>query len=88
LIAEQICDFLKRDESQLGELPSVPGELLPLLKPFLTLAERLGAFHGQLLRNPVRELKVDYFARSGNSPRPRHHDLGAEGARCSTRPRR
>jgi len=72
LIAEQICDFLKKGTIRNSvNFPSVSGELLPILKPFLTLGERLGAFHGQLLRNPVRELKVTTSARSGNSPRPR-----------------
>jgi len=66
LIAEQICDFLKKGTIRNSvNFPSVPGELLPVLKPFLTLAERLGAFHGQLLRSPVRELKVDYFGEVG-----------------------
>ncbi len=66
LIAEQICDFLKKGTIRNSvNFPSVSGELLPTLKPFLTLAERLGAFHGQLLRNPVRELKVDYFGEVG-----------------------
>jgi D-3-phosphoglycerate dehydrogenase len=36
-----------------------------MLKPFLSLGERLGAFHGQLLRNPVRELKVDFLGEVG-----------------------
>src|SRR5512140_2821500 len=66
LIAEQICDFLKKGTIRNSvNFPSVSGELLPILKPFLTLAERLGAFLGQLLRNPVRELKVDYFGEVG-----------------------
>jgi D-3-phosphoglycerate dehydrogenase / 2-oxoglutarate reductase len=66
LIAEQICDFLKKGTIRNSvNFPSVSGELLPVLKPFLTLAERLGAFHGQLLRDPVRELKVDYFGEVG-----------------------
>src|SRR5512134_2581171 len=66
LIAEQICDFLKKGTIRNSvNFPSVSGELLPTLKPFLTLAERLGAFHGQLLRSPVRELKVDYFGEVG-----------------------
>jgi D-3-phosphoglycerate dehydrogenase len=66
LIAEQICDFLKKGTIRNSvNFPSVPGELLPMLKPFLSLGERLGAFHGQLLRNPVRELKVDFLGEVG-----------------------
>ena len=66
LIAEQICDFLKKGTIRNSvNFPSVSGELLPMLKPFLTLAERLGAFHGQLLKAPVRELKVEYHGEIG-----------------------
>ena len=66
LIAEQICDFLKKGTIRNSvNFPSVSGELLPVLKPFLTLAERLGAFHGQLLKAPVRELKVEYYGEIG-----------------------
>ena len=66
LIAEQICDFLKKGTIRNSvNFPSVSGELLPVLKPFLTLAERLGAFHGQLLKAPVRELKIEYYGEIG-----------------------
>lgn len=61
LIAEQICDFLKKGTIRNSvNFPSVAGELLPILKPFLQLGERLGAFHGQLLKTPIRELRVEY----------------------------
>ncbi|MBP2673270.1 MAG: D-3-phosphoglycerate dehydrogenase [Deltaproteobacteria bacterium] len=66
LIAEQICDFLKKGTIRNSvNFPSVSGELLPILKPFLLLGERLGAFHGQLLKAPVRELKVEYHGEVG-----------------------
>ena len=66
LIAEQICDFLKKGSIRNSvNFPSVSGELLPVLKPFLTLAERLGAFHGQLLKAPVRELRIEYYGEVG-----------------------
>ncbi len=66
LIAEQICDFLKKGTIRNSvNFPSVSGELLPTLKPFLLLGERLGAFHGQLLKAPVRELKVEYHGEVG-----------------------
>ncbi|MGE5248524.1 MAG: phosphoglycerate dehydrogenase [Verrucomicrobiota bacterium] len=61
LIAEQICDFLKKGTIRNSvNFPSVAGELLPTLKPFLLLGERLGAFHGQLLKSAIRELRVEY----------------------------
>jgi len=66
LIAEQICDFLKKGTIRNSvNFPSVSGELLPILKPFLLLGERLGAFHGQLLKVPVKELKVEYHGEVG-----------------------
>ncbi|MBP2686585.1 MAG: D-3-phosphoglycerate dehydrogenase [Deltaproteobacteria bacterium] len=81
LIAEQICDFLKKGTIRNSvNFPSVAGELLPVLKPFLTLAERLGAFHGQLLHEPVQELKVEYSVPDrGGEPRERAD--GRRGAR-------
>ena len=66
LIAEQICDFLKKGAIRNSvNFPSVSSELLPVLKPFLMLSERLGAFLGQLISTPVRELKVEYYGEIG-----------------------
>jgi D-3-phosphoglycerate dehydrogenase / 2-oxoglutarate reductase len=65
-IAEQICDFLKKGTIRNSvNFPSVAGELLPILKPFLLLGERLGAFHGQLIRTPIQELRVEYHGEVG-----------------------
>ena len=66
LIAEQICDFLKKGTIRNSvNFPSVAGELLPTLKPFLTLCEKLGAFRGQLLDAPLKELRVEYLGEVG-----------------------
>ena len=66
LIAEQICDFLLRGSIRNSvNFPSVSAELLPTLKPFLDLCERLGAFHGQLLDSPLKELRVEYLGEVG-----------------------
>lgn len=66
LIAEQICDFLKKGTIRNSvNFPSVSAELLPTLRPFLNLCERLGAFHGQLLDSPLTELKVEYLGDVG-----------------------
>ncbi len=57
LIAEQICDFLKKGTIRNSvNFPSVSAELLPILKPYLELGEKLGAFHGQMLDAPLKEL--------------------------------
>jgi D-3-phosphoglycerate dehydrogenase len=66
LIAEQICDFLKKGTIRNSvNFPSVSGELLPILRPYLDLGEKLGAFHGQMLDSPLKELKVEYIGEVG-----------------------
>jgi len=66
LIAEQICDFLKKGTIRNSvNFPSVAAELLPTLKPYLALCEKLGAFHGQLLDSPLKELRVEYVGEVG-----------------------
>jgi D-3-phosphoglycerate dehydrogenase len=66
LIAEQICDFLKKGTIRNSvNFPSVSAELLPSLKPYLELGEKLGAFHGQMLDAPLKELKVEYVGEVG-----------------------
>jgi D-3-phosphoglycerate dehydrogenase len=66
LIAEQICDFLKKGTIRNSvNFPSVSGELLPILKPYLELGEKLGAFHGQMIDSPLKELKVEYVGEVG-----------------------
>ncbi len=61
LIAEQICDFLLKGTIRNSvNFPSVSAELLPTLKPFLDLCEKLGSFHGQMVDSPVKELRVEY----------------------------
>ncbi|PWB67646.1 MAG: phosphoglycerate dehydrogenase [Deltaproteobacteria bacterium] len=66
LIAEQISDFLKKGTIRNSvNFPSVSGELLPTLKPYLELGEKLGAFHGQMLDTPIQELRVEYIGEIG-----------------------
>ena len=66
LIAEQICDFLKKGTIRNSiNFPSVSAELLPTLKPFLDLCGKLGSFHGQLLDSPLKELRVEYLGEVG-----------------------
>jgi D-3-phosphoglycerate dehydrogenase / 2-oxoglutarate reductase len=69
LIAEQICDFLKRGTIRNSvNFPSVSGELLPVLRPYLDLGEKLGAFHGQLLDAPLKEIRVEYVGEASQLP--------------------
>jgi len=67
LIAEQICDFLKKEIIKNSiNFPSVPSEILPILRPYLTLCERLGSFRGQILTKPLKELQVEYMGKLTN----------------------
>lgn len=62
LIAKQISDFLKNGIIQNSiNFPSISSDLLQILRPYLLLCEKLGSFHGQLLENPLKELKVEYL---------------------------
>lgn len=66
LIAEQICDFLKKGTIRNSvNFPSVSAELLPVLRPYLALGEKLGAFYGQILDAPLLELRVEYLGEIG-----------------------
>jgi len=60
-IAEQIVDYLlKGTVRNAVNLPSIPAELLEVLGPYITLAERLGGLQGQLLTGGVEEVIVEY----------------------------
>ena len=60
-IAEQIADYLLTGAvSNALNMPSVTAEEAPRLKPFVALAERLGALCGQLADGAVREIELAY----------------------------
>ncbi|MEE9614573.1 MAG: phosphoglycerate dehydrogenase [Thermodesulfobacteriota bacterium] len=60
-IAEQIADYLTNGTIMNAiNVPSVPAELLGSLGPYITLAEKLGSFHGQTLTGAVEEIAVEY----------------------------
>lgn len=66
LIAEQISDFLKKGTIRNSvNFPSVSADVLTILKPYLDLGERLGAFHGQLISSPVKEVRIEYVGEIG-----------------------
>ncbi|MFW9987889.1 MAG: phosphoglycerate dehydrogenase [Candidatus Odinarchaeota archaeon] len=67
MIAEQICDFLKNGIIRNSiNFPSVAAELLPILQPYFYLCERLGSFLGQILEDPLNELRVEYLGNASN----------------------
>jgi D-3-phosphoglycerate dehydrogenase len=60
-IAEQIADYLTRGAiSNAVNFPSITAEEAPRLKPFIALAEHLGAFAGQTVDSSVRKVTIVY----------------------------
>lgn len=58
-IAEQMADYLMRGAvSNSLNSPSVTAEEAPRLKPFIALAEKLGAFAGQLTESGLKKIEV------------------------------
>lgn len=60
-VAEQIVDFLLRGTVRNAvNVPSVSAEILPHLRPYLNLAEKLGSFAAQIIQGGVREVHLQY----------------------------
>ncbi|MGQ9859467.1 MAG: phosphoglycerate dehydrogenase [Thermodesulfobacteriota bacterium] len=60
-VAEQIVDFLlKGTVRNAVNVPSVSAEILPHLRPYLDLAEKLGSFSAQIVQGGVREVHLQY----------------------------
>jgi len=58
-IAEQMADFLTRGAvSNALNMPSVTAEEAPRLRPYIALAEKLGAFAGQLTESGLKKIDV------------------------------
>ncbi len=58
-VAEQIVDFLKFGTIRnAANAPSVERELLDAMRPYLALAEKLGRFLGQFVKERVKRLEV------------------------------
>ncbi len=58
-VAEQMSDYLvKGAVSNAINMPSITAEEAPRLKPFVKLAEVLGAFVGQVTDEPIQEVEV------------------------------
>ncbi len=58
-IAEQMSDYLMRGAvSNAINMPSITAEEAPRLKPFVKLAEVLGAFVGQVTEEPIKEVEI------------------------------
>ncbi len=58
-IAEQMADYLMKGAvSNAINMPSITAEEAPRLKPFVKLAEVLGAFVGQATEDPIKEVEI------------------------------
>ncbi len=58
-VAEQMSDYLiKGAVANAINMPSITAEEAPRLKPFVKLAEVLGAFVGQVTEEPIQEVEI------------------------------
>jgi len=61
-VANQIVDYLQKGTiSNAVNVPSVDGETMATLRPYLTLSEKLGSMIIQITRGGIQELAVDYI---------------------------
>jgi D-3-phosphoglycerate dehydrogenase len=59
-IAEQVVDFLTRGEVRAAvNVPNLSAERLAVLRPFLVLAERVGALHAQMVSGAPLEVDIE-----------------------------
>jgi D-3-phosphoglycerate dehydrogenase len=60
-VAEQMSDYLvKGAVSNAINMPSITAEEAPILKPYIKLADCLGAFVGQVTETPIKEIEILY----------------------------
>jgi D-3-phosphoglycerate dehydrogenase len=60
-VAEQMADFLITGAvTNAINSPSITAEEAPKLKPFVALAEQLGAFAGQLVETSINAVEIEY----------------------------
>jgi len=60
-VADQIIDYLKNGTIRNAvNVPSVTGELLEKLGPFLDIADKLGCLQDQLICGPLKEVVIEY----------------------------
>jgi len=60
-VAEQIVAYLLHGTIKNAvNVPSISSELMTILRPYVTLVERMGAFQSQLADSAIIEAKIDY----------------------------
>jgi len=61
-VAEQIVAYLTRGEIiNAINFPSISSEMLHVMQPYLSLAEKLGCFMSQLATGAIKEVTVEYY---------------------------
>lgn len=60
-VARQIIEYLSRNNIiNAVNVPSIPGQLLEKLKPFLYLADRMGSMMAQYSAGQLKEVRIEY----------------------------
>jgi D-3-phosphoglycerate dehydrogenase len=60
-VAQQIIDFLTQGTvANAVNMPSVTGDVLEKIGPYLTLAEKMGCLQAQLAKGPIKEVVVEF----------------------------
>ena len=60
-VAEQMADYLLSGAiTNAINFPSISAEEAPVIKPFVTLAEQLGLFSGQVLESGIQSIRIEY----------------------------
>lgn len=60
-VAQQIIDFLTEGTViNAVNMPSVTGEVLEKIGPYLTLADKMGCLQAQLVKGPIKEVVVEF----------------------------
>ncbi|NJL08274.1 MAG: phosphoglycerate dehydrogenase [Methylacidiphilales bacterium] len=66
-VAEQMSDYLLQGAiTNAVNFPSISAEEAPRIKPFVSLAEKLGSFLGQLTEAPIKGIRIEYEGEVGN----------------------
>jgi len=66
-VAEQVVDYLVAGTVRNAvNVPSVPGDQIPTLSPFINLAERMGLFLAQLVEGGLTQVAVEYSGEVAN----------------------
>ncbi|MEM7422393.1 MAG: phosphoglycerate dehydrogenase, partial [Pseudomonadota bacterium] len=66
-VADQMSAYLNHGAIQNAiNAPSITAEEAPLLKPWIKVAEILGAFAGQVTENAIKEIEIEYVGSVGS----------------------